>query len=131
VDAGPQFHAFLTSVVQQGRKFHTLVPVFPIHTSEEGCAGSRSQPRHYGQQKPFVPTGYRTFIPRSSIPYPIRYSATSQRNTVVGNCGIQWSTVILTLILLTWRIWRAPNNASRWQMGFNSAFKRLRLYIFM
>jgi hypothetical protein len=31
----------------------------------------------------------------------------------------------LTLILLTWRIWWAPNNASRWQMGFNSAFKGL------
>jgi hypothetical protein len=28
----------------------------------------------------------------------------------------------LTLILLMWKIWRAPNNASRWQMGFNSAF---------
>jgi len=27
----------------------------------------------------------------------------------------------VTLILLTWRIWWAPNNASRWQMGFNSA----------
>ena len=24
---------------------------------------------------------------------------------------------ILTLILLTWKIWRAPNNASNWQMG--------------
>jgi hypothetical protein len=24
-----------------------------------------------------------------------------------------------------WRIWSAPNNASRWQMGFNSAFKGL------
>ena len=31
----------------------------------------------------------------------------------------------LTFILLTWRIWWAPNNASRWQMGFNSAFKVL------
>ena len=31
--------------------------------------------------------------------------------------------VSLTLILLTWRIWWAPNSASRWQMGFNSAFK--------
>ena len=30
-----------------------------------------------------------------------------------------------TLILLTWRIWWAPNNASRWQMGFNSTFKGL------
>ena len=32
-----------------------------------------------------------------------------------------------TLILLTWRIWWAPNNASRWQMGFNWAFKWLNL----
>jgi hypothetical protein len=31
----------------------------------------------------------------------------------------------LTLILLTWRIWWASNNASKWQMGFNSAFKGL------
>ena len=33
-----------------------------------------------------------------------------------------WIWSVLTLILLTWRIWWAPNNASRWQMGFNSAF---------
>jgi len=32
----------------------------------------------------------------------------------------------LTRTLLTWRIWRAPNNASKWQMGFNSEFKWLR-----
>jgi hypothetical protein len=31
----------------------------------------------------------------------------------------------LTLILLTWRIWWAPNNVSRWQIRFNSAFKGL------
>ena len=31
----------------------------------------------------------------------------------------------LTLYQLTWRIWWAPNNASKWQMGFNSAFKGL------
>jgi len=24
-----------------------------------------------------------------------------------------------------WRIWWAPNNSSRWQMGFNSAFEGL------
>ena len=33
--------------------------------------------------------------------------------------------LLLTLILLTWRIWWAPNNASRWQIGFKSVFKRL------
>ena len=26
----------------------------------------------------------------------------------------------LTLILVTWTIWRAPTNASKWRMGFNS-----------
>ena len=31
----------------------------------------------------------------------------------------------LTHILLTWTIWRAPTNASKWRMGFNSAFKGL------
>jgi len=35
------------------------------------------------------------------------------------------------LILLTWRIWWAPNNASKWQMGFNSAFKGLIKVTFM
>jgi len=32
---------------------------------------------------------------------------------------------VLTLSLLTCRIWWATNNASKWQMGFNSAFKGL------
>jgi hypothetical protein len=31
----------------------------------------------------------------------------------------------LTFILLMWRKWLAPNNASRQQIGFNSAFKGL------
>ena len=31
----------------------------------------------------------------------------------------------LTLTLLTWTIWRAPTSASKWRMGFNSAFKEL------
>ena len=33
----------------------------------------------------------------------------------------------LTLTLLTWTIWRAPTNASKWRIGFNSAFKGLRV----
>jgi hypothetical protein len=34
---------------------------------------------------------------------------------------------ILTIIPLTWKIWWTPNNASKWQMGFNSACKGLRI----
>jgi len=45
-----------------------------------------------------------------------------------NNREARWPWPNLTLILLTWRIWWAPNNASRWQMGFNSAFKGLRHY---
>jgi hypothetical protein len=41
------------------------------------------------------------------------------------NCESLFHLSCLTLILLTWRIWWAPNNASKWQMGFNSAFKGL------
>jgi len=36
---------------------------------------------------------------------------------IYGSLGVKR----LTLILLTWRIWWAPNNASKWQMGFNLA----------
>ena len=35
----------------------------------------------------------------------------------------------LTLYLLTWRIWWAPNNASKGQMVFNSAFRGLMFHI--
>ena len=31
--------------------------------------------------------------------------------------------LFLTFYLLTWRIWGAPNNASKGQMGFNSVLK--------
>jgi hypothetical protein len=34
---------------------------------------------------------------------------------------------LLTLILLTLRKWWTPNNASKWQMGFNLAFKGLKV----
>jgi len=46
----------------------------------------------------------------------------------VGRCEKKKSFKLkftLTLNLLTWRIWWAPNNASKFQMGFNSTFKGL------
>jgi hypothetical protein len=48
----------------------------------------------------------------------------------VGSTTNKWVAVdsfeaSLTPILLTWRIGWAPNNASKWQMGFNLAFKGL------
>ena len=34
----------------------------------------------------------------------------------------------LTLILLTWTIWRTPTNTSKWRIVFNSAFKGLKTH---
>jgi len=46
-----------------------------------------------------------------------------QDNTQKHKAGTAFNP--LTLILLTWRIWWAPANVSKWQMGFNSEFKGL------
>ena len=43
--------------------------------------------------------------------------------TTGGKYSYQWVSKPLTLTLLTWTIWPAPTNASKWRMGFNSAFK--------
>jgi len=40
-------------------------------------------------------------------------------------CCSPYRAFTLSLILLTWRIWWAANNASKWQMGFNLAFRGL------
>jgi hypothetical protein len=45
---------------------------------------------------------------------------------LANHITFQWCN--LTLNPLTWKIWRASNNARRWQMGFNSACKGLSPY---
>ena len=60
---------------------------------------------------------------RNGVGYVRKKSQTFHQNgTLLHICGP------LTLILLTWRKWWTPNNASKWQMGFNSAFKGLNTY---
>ena len=60
----------------------------------------------------------------------IRYAASDEwkcvNNEIMNWKGFGRNRSSLTLNSLTWKIWWAPNNASRWQMGFNSAFKGLR-----
>ena len=56
--------------------------------------------------------------------------ATNTRS-VVGNPRNDYTQLVdspLTLILLTWRIWWATINASRWQVGFNLVFKGLMMH---
>ena len=59
---------------------------------------------------------YYSYISYISIIYNI---------LLMGTAVEQWLTLINPL---TWKIWWAPNNASRWQMGFKSAFKGLRCW---
>jgi len=49
---------------------------------------------------------------------------TADAHTSAASCRLNWRPTDL-FIPLTWRIRWAPNNASKWQMGFNSAFKGL------
>ena len=57
-----------------------------------------------------------------------RHSVSTWVLTITGHHSVfarkEWGSS-LTLTLLTWTIWRAPTNASKWRMGFNSAFKGL------
>ena len=47
-------------------------------------------------------------------------------NSAKRKIAVRCKSKPLTLTPLTWRIWWVPNNASRWRMGFNSAFKGLK-----
>jgi hypothetical protein len=53
------------------------------------------------------------------------------RNNCFADIGCEVTAASLTLILLMWRIRWAPNNASRWQIGFNLAFKGLNWTVFL
>ena len=66
-------------------------------------------------------TAERRRIPRRPLTCEYEYSCMLCFMTFM----ITWCTSSLTLILLTWTIWRAPTNAIKWRMGFNSAFKGL------
>ena len=70
--------------------------------------------------------------PERGIDHPPPSSAEVKERVEIylySHSGPSWPVLgwTLTLILLTWRIWWAPNNDSKWQMGFNSAFKELNI----
>jgi len=69
-----------------------------------------------------------SFHPQGSHFFLAQFQHTLQKviTTLCTCCHIS-----LTLILLTWRIWWAPNNASKWQMGFNSVFKGLKNLLYV
>jgi hypothetical protein len=86
---------------------------------------------------PLPPTGWYTTCSSCNIPRALNVRSPNrwidQEGIILHHCafqsGFMWNTLphrnYLTLILLTWRKWWASNNASKWQMGFNSAFKGL------
>jgi len=85
--------------------------IYPI--AQSSCLHSAHLPQDDLMQPPIL----KTSKPKDG------YFAKSGMN--VRPLEFTLCSLILTLILLTWRIGWAPNNASKWQMGFNSAFKGL------
>ena len=61
----------------------------------------------------FLPAVVRLFEFRSES---VKYNGHQKRKKIL---------ITLTLTPLKWRIWCAPTSASKWRMGFNSAFKGL------
>jgi hypothetical protein len=58
--------------------------------------------------------------------HPLNFSGISGRTDKHFGRHLTVYVTCLTLILLTWTKWRSPTNASKWRMGFNSAFKGLK-----
>jgi hypothetical protein len=86
------------------------------HNIRNTCAVSAQSVRICGEMRATNPLSQETKI-NLKCTY-LRLSSYRAVNALrLGN-----KTNQLTLILLTWSIWWA-NNASKWQMGFNLAFK--------
>jgi len=62
------------------------------------------------------------------FPLSPRTSCTRDCQAALVGKNVSSGCSSLTLILLMWKIWWVPNNVSKWQMGFNSAFKGLILH---
>ena len=83
-------------------------------------------------KRPCPPVGIEPTV--SASMWPLTYTsdrAASGTSTYIY-CTQQYyvNHIHLTLYLLMWRIWWAPNNASEGRMGFNLAFKGLMLLLF-
>jgi hypothetical protein len=94
-----------------------------VHALSNVCAIKCSTVQYSTVQ--YIVTTYST-VQYSTVQYSTVHChhihKTSPRNSAQIILSI---FCILTFILLTWRIGCAPNNTSKWQMGFNSGFKWL------
>jgi len=76
-----------------------------------GGRGGKAGLQYFGKDEVLFPLHGNELMTARPLTWPLR--------------RLSWCLVnALTLILLTWRIWWA-NNASRWQVGFHSAFQGL------
>jgi hypothetical protein len=125
--------AHLYPTLQSGKEYHTLL------SREELFRRSWHSPwlSVFFQKlavaqlvkKSFTSYGDQRFIKvftRALPPPPPSPSSPSRVWQKYDNSFFFCNKKCLTLILLMWRIGWAPNNASKWQMGFESAFKGLK-----
>jgi hypothetical protein len=111
----------LTSTsVKKSAKFFARICIYFVGVRREMSTGSMKRTEYSVLEK---------FSVKMCQEY--QWQSQSKQDTLWGNNRaakyvLSLSTTILTLNLLTWKIWWAPNNASKWQMWFNSVFKGLK-----
>jgi hypothetical protein len=109
---------FLETILgTEGR--NTLV-VGPMLASPNWQGHASQQPPSPKVSHPNLQTNSELGNYSNCTPSGLLRPSTTQHGPMFRRHGIQ-----LTLILLTWRIWWAHYSASKWQMGFISAFKGL------
>ena len=95
-----------------GRKTDLRIHVQKLHTSDKPLKCKRCG-KSFPDRYTYKVRSQKCFLSLSFAAYPISHAV-----------------VRLTLTLVMWRIWWAPTNAGKWQMGFNSAFKGLSLCLY-
>ena len=105
------------TVITNHKKLHYYYPKPPLHQLIQN-----NEDAHYSGRIWFVMPMNKAKRTFSFLPVNAMFckSLNSELYTTTDTNYIK-----LTLVLLTLRIQWDPNNASKWQMGFNSAFKGL------
>jgi hypothetical protein len=126
----------LFRILSENNCWYRYVLTYTVHTWPTNGFGNRSP---VSGHKTLILQYYQIFFCwkritlkfcQSRLCISVRFVKNTRLPDVVNTENFSsWRSETLILILLTWRIWWAPNNASKWQMGFSSAFRGLKSII--
>ena len=98
------------------RNYWTQNVCFLILTKNYVSNISHSKRNWARYEKMYICSHVKCWLWLTDFNYNWRFSTNFSKNIHIRN--FMKISEILTLILLMWRIWWAPNNATTWQMGF-------------